>query len=1857
MDIHTFRMLLAVRPFWTTPPTTLSLTMATSKSATLACTLLSLSTIATYAATGDPLGAELRLAQGGTGNHDDYFMDYRSTTALTNGTVVVGFNSRDNSAASPQSPDGDDYGGYFRMYTKDGVVIGSAPISPYSDINASGTGRQRGPVVQALTGGGFAAVWQSSGGPGDTDDGDVYTRVYNASGVAISSTIRVNESDPSGVADEQREMAVVALSGGGYAVVWRDDNDNSGNTDDLYVRAFNANGTAKGASVQLGSNTLHGPLFQDFGDAVALDDGGFVVSWRTRTSGSSGTGTSADGTNSGYGAFYQVFNADGTAESAVLFPYNDINPNGTGGQNTPKLAALSGGFAITWHSTGGPGDVYNPGSTSNGGDTYTRVFNNAGVPNATGTVKVNDLQTSDEETPTAIVALAGGGYAVVWRDDDEVGGVNKDDYYVRAFTAAGAAQGASVQLGDANHDAKFQDFGSLIALSDGGYAACWRTRSEGSSGSGASVDGTNSGYASSFQVFNANGTARSTVTFPYFDINPNGTGGQSSMQLAPIAAGGFAAIWTSVGGPGDVAASGSTNPTTGGDVYTRLYNNDGTAASGTKQAHVAEPTGTNDDQAAVEVIEAQGSYAVVIRDDNDDTNNKDDYFIRFFESPELVVNTPPTLSLTGANPFYVECNIDSFTDPGATATDAEDDDSTLTVTSSGTVNTAVLGSYTITYNVSDSGNAAATPITRTVIVRDTTKPVITRTGAALIYVEQKVDSYTDQGATVTDACDSTVSVVTGGATVNPNVAGNYVITYNATDASSNVATQVTRTVTVRDTTPPTITRNGVATLTLEAGVDSYSEQGATATDIVDGSVSVTIGGDTVNTNVPGVYTVTYNAKDAANNSATQVTRVVTVQDTTQPVITIIGPSVLTLEATVDTYTEQGATATDNIDGSLPVTIGGDAVNTNVPGTYIVTYDTKDSSNNNATTVIRVVTVRDTTPPVISRIGAATLTVEAGSSYTDQGATATDSVDGNVSVTVGGDTVNTSVPGEYTITYNAKDAANNSAVQVTRVVTVQDTTGPVISLTGPSTLTLEAGVDSYTEQGATATDNVDSSVSVTIGGDSVDTNVPGTYIVTYNAKDSLDNAAAEVTRTVTVQDTTPPVITLIGDTSITLQAGVDSYTEQGATAVDIIDGTVNVVVGGDTVNPNVVGVYTVSYSAEDSRSNNAQITRTVNVVAPPQYSIVALNSSKLEGDSGTTELTFTVSRTGATDRSGSVNWAITNLGTHLNSSDFLATSGTLNFTADQTSQVLTIQAQGDQVVELDEQFTVELSQALPSGALINPSAKSAQGTIQNDDQASIAISAGSVTEGDSGTPKLTYSVTLTGEVDTAVSVDFATQDGGASAGDDYTAKSSSITLSSSAATTVTVDVLPDNLAETNETVTGMLSNIAAGSRNVIFTNTSALATINDDDAKPVAIADSGYEVDENRSVTVPAATGLLANDTDEDDGNGFANLTAVEIVDNPAHGVIQLQPDGGFTFTPTADYFGPDTFSYRVSDGTNTAVGNVSITINELNVADIAISSEVLQSSLVAGGEARDTFRVTVTNNGPDHATTIKLAQLLSLPSGVATVSAVPSSGTITDDTWSLDLLNGQSATVVIRLQAADSATAGADVINLSTSLASLKEVDETPENNLSAVTASIVKATEVTITSGTPTINPQTGLIEVLVTINNTNASAIDGARIYVSGYPSNTTLYNGTGIRSYGNPAVATEYLLYNTSIPAGTSVQVPVVFYRADLDTAFSPDFNVELLSTPEVIPVGVGSPAGVFRIIKRSGNAYMIELDTEPGERYRIEYSDDLINWVGVPTVVPASTNRTFWTDNGLPDTSSHPSTKSRRFYRAYKLPIEE
>lgn len=246
-------------------------------------------------------------------------------------------------------------------------------------------------------------------------------------------------------------------------------------------------------------------------------------------------------------------------------------------------------------------------------------------------------------------------------------------------------------------------------------------------------------------------------------------------------------------------------------------------------------------------------------------------------------------------------------------------------------------------------------------------------------------------------------------------------------------------------------------------------------------------------------------------------------DTTNPVITIQGTNPTSIVKGTS-YTDAGATATDDIDGTITVTSTG-SVNSNVVGTYNIQYSATDAAGNNssATRIVNVTMSEsepaDTIAPVITLNGESSINIVKGTNYSDAGASATDNVDGTVTVSKSG-IVDTNTVGAYSIGYTAVDVAGNVAT-ATRYVAVTappsstpDTTVPVISLIGQTTVNIQKG-SSYDELGATGFDETDGNVNVVITG-LVDTNVVGTYTVSYTVTDAAGNTNTEQ-RTIIVSE--------------------------------------------------------------------------------------------------------------------------------------------------------------------------------------------------------------------------------------------------------------------------------------------------------------------------------------------------------------------------------------------------------------------------------------------------------------------------------------------------------------------------------------------------------------------------------------------------------------------------------------------------------------------------------------------------------------------------------------------------------------------
>ncbi|CAH9059147.1 hypothetical protein PSECIP111951_02015 [Pseudoalteromonas holothuriae] len=416
---------------------------------------------------------------------------------------------------------------------------------------------------------------------------------------------------------------------------------------------------------------------------------------------------------------------------------------------------------------------------------------------------------------------------------------------------------------------------------------------------------------------------------------------------------------------------------------------------------------------------------------------------------------------------------------------------------------------------------------------------------------------------------------------------------NQTDGSGDI----TQTNQQKDTIAPEINILGENPVTIEYGV-SYSDDGATAIDIVDGEVTVSASSN-LDTKKLGQYFVEYKAMDKAGNQA-MVTRIVNVVDRTAPIISIAGENPVTIEYGTQ-YVDEGALAEDNVEGAVAVSAAM-SIDKFKLGQHSIVYSATDKSGNTAS-ITRIVNVVDTTAPIITIAGENPVNIEYGTQYVDEGASAEDNVDGAVAVSATM-SIDKFKLGQHSIVYSATDKLGNTA-SITRIVNVVDTTAPIITIVGENPVNIEYGTR-YVDEGALAEDEVDGAIAISTV-HKVDNSKLGQYSVVFSATDKSGNNALE-RRIVNVIDTTAPVITLIGEAEIRAAQG-EEYQEPGFIATDFIDGKVAVVVSGN-VDTSVRGLYKLTYTATDKSGNQASVNRTVEVLPNPLLATVILDQQLL-----------------------------------------------------------------------------------------------------------------------------------------------------------------------------------------------------------------------------------------------------------------------------------------------------------------------------------------------------------------------------------------------------------------------------------------------------------------------------------------------------------------------------------------------------------------------------------------------------------------------------------------------------------------------
>jgi hypothetical protein len=283
-------------------------------------------------------------------------------------------------------------------------------------------------------------------------------------------------------------------------------------------------------------------------------------------------------------------------------------------------------------------------------------------------------------------------------------------------------------------------------------------------------------------------------------------------------------------------------------------------------------------------------------------------------------------------------------------------------------------------------------------------------------------------------------------------------------------------------------------------------------------------------------------------------------------------------------------------------------------------------------------------------------------------------------------------------------------------------------------------------------------------------------------------------------------------------------------------------------------------------------------------------------------TFTISLDAAADVDVTVDYT-TNDGTATAGADYTAKSGTKTIPAGATSATVNVQVDDDALYEGDESFTLDLSNPV-NGQL--GGAATGTATI-NDDDAKPVVSVDDPTVAENAGP-LTFTVSLDTAAAVDVSVDFATANGTATDGPDYTGYTGTATvLAGDTSTTVDVPVVDDAISEPDETFALDLSNPV----HATIGDGSGTGTITDDDAQPaVSIADAsvteGNAGTSNLAFTV-SLTNVSSSDVSVDyatsDGSAVAgsdyvaDAATLTIPAGQTSGQVQVVVNGDTTFEP------------------------------------------------------------------------------------------------------------------------------------------------------------------------------------------------------------------------------------------------------------------------------------------------------------------------------------------------------------------------
>jgi hypothetical protein len=511
-------------------------------------------------------------------------------------------------------------------------------------------------------------------------------------------------------------------------------------------------------------------------------------------------------------------------------------------------------------------------------------------------------------------------------------------------------------------------------------------------------------------------------------------------------------------------------------------------------------------------------------------------------------------------------------------------------------------------------------------------------------------------------------------------------------------------------------------------------------------------------------------------------------------------------------------------------------------------------------------------------------------------------------------------------------------------------------------------------------------------------------------------------------------------------------------------------------------------------------------APLDHVTITANTpSQVEGNSGTTPVTFAITYSG-NPTAFSIDWATAN-GTASAGSDYVAAGGTVSFSgsANDRTKTVTVLIKGDTTVEANETFTVTISNPQPPTNVVIDTPSATQTITDDDSAASFSVADVTAAEGNAGSSTFSFAVTKTGSTAFTTSVNFATADGTATVADgDYASTSGTLSfLPGDTSKTVDVTVYGDTKQEADETFVVNMS----GAVNATITDNQGLGTITNDDQVPDISVDDQTVAEGNSPDTATMTFNVtLSNPTDQTvtvdyttndgtattaDSDYVATSGTLTFTAGQTSKTVDVTVNGDDTHEPD------ETLTLDLSNATNANIldsSGLGTITNDDPIPDVSIDDQSIAEG--DAGTSTLTFNVTLSHPSSDTVTVDYTTD-----DGTASVADGDydtASGTVTFDpgqtTQTVDVtINGDTTHEADETFTVDLSNPGNAGIADGSGLGTITNDDQVPDISIDDQSVAEGDAGTSTLTFNVTLSNPADQIVTVDYTTNDGAATVADG--------------------------------------------------------------------------------------------------------------------------------------------------------------------